>query len=911
MDGTTDSLVCERVALGLGRPALDAAADWLAERFGCDLGRVRIITPGARSQRLLLGELVDRAANRSVPLVPPAMLTPGGVLQGLAASVAGDDALAGPLTIRQAWRLAMAALPDDLRRELSRAPRAADHGLADALAASVQALAHNLIDFRSLERVSPRDDAIAWLVDDAMRRLAALGLHDALMLTLEAIGSGAAQDDSSGQRSPTVLLGVTELTPLERAALLATAAQRASLVVSDDLEGFDDLGLPRLDAWKDVAPLDVDLEIEFAGSPREQAEAGWSTLAALASDRSTDEVVMIAADASLEPEIARVGLERGQTVHRASGLRAEASAAGSFVRMVQDFRASRSAAAFADLLRHPWVDAWLCARSEVECEHWLSELDAAFSSRAVGDLDAFLASIGNSEFPELRAVRDAMAELLGSLDPLSDAAPAGFGPTADALAEVVSRVLDATPLDPRVPRDDACIVALRGLADARSESPTIDAMGTMESAEALQLLLESTAGVARADAAGPEAVEIIGWLESLLDPAPVAIALGLNEGVIPSAPGVDPFLPPALAQRLEPTRDRRLARDAYMLHALARTRALGVVCGRLDAQGEPLRPSRLLLRGSRLLERTLQATREAPSLPPSQRADATGFGRWLAKPAPVTSMRVTAFADYINSPRLFYLTHILGLSEEGGEEALQLEAGGFGSLVHDVLKLFGLGEKKHSPDARAIRSWLDDALSTFAREQFGSQPRIAVKVQIEIARRRLAWLAEAQAQWRQEGWHILHAEHDVKDGVLDVDGEPMGLRGRIDRIDQHEDGRIAVLDYKTSANAQTPEQAHRRTRDKVWVDLQLPLYRHLLRRADERMALGYINLGRDVASSGFHLASWSGEDLESADETAREIVRAIRRGEFDEIGNGAYDEDSASAWAIGTPDVSAGEGDER
>src|SRR5690606_35854101 len=83
------------------------------------------------------------------------------------------------------------------------------------------------------------------------------------------------------------------------------------------------------------------------------------------------------------------------------------------------------------------------------------------------------------------------------------------------------------------------------------------------------------------------------------------------------------------------------------------------------------------------------------------------------------------------------------------------------------------------------------------------------------------------------GWRIVKVEVEPPEpGVpFDVDGRPVLLRGRIDRIDRNErTGEWAVFDYKTSDTGQPPEKTHRRGRGKErrWVDLQLPLYRHLL-----------------------------------------------------------------------------------
>ena len=81
---------------------------------------------------------------------------------------------------------------------------------------------------------------------------------------------------------------------------------------------------------------------------------------------------------------------------------------------------------------------------------------------------------------------------------------------------------------------------------------------------------------------------------------PHLVVGGLNDGRVPEAIVGDAFLPESLRTRLGlKTNATRLARDAYLLQALASSREKG---GRLDLffgkrslVGEPLRPSRLLL----------------------------------------------------------------------------------------------------------------------------------------------------------------------------------------------------------------------------------------------------------------------------------------------------------------------------
>jgi len=93
-------------------------------------------------------------------------------------------------------------------------------------------------------------------------------------------------------------------------------------------------------------------------------------------------------------------------------------------------------------------------------------------------------------------------------------------------------------------------------------------------------------------------------------------------------------------------------------------------------------------------------------------------------------------------------------------------------------------------------------------------------------------------------------------------------------------GQRIVFDYKTSDRVDPPDKTHRKKTE--WVDLQLPLYRHLVAALgiDGPVELAYIALPKDVAKVGELIAEWTPAELDEADETARRVVRAIRRGLF-------------------------------
>jgi hypothetical protein len=68
----------------------------------------------------------------------------------------------------------------------------------------------------------------------------------------------------------------------------------------------------------------------------------------------------------------------------------------------------------------------------------------------------------------------------------------------------------------------------------------------------------------------------------------------------------------------------------------------------------------------------------------------------------------------------------------------------------------------------------------------------------------------------------------------------------------------------------------------VWVDLQLPLYRRLVRAMgiEGRIRLGYVNLPKDTSEAGLLEAEWDEAELESADRTAEDVVRKVRQESF-------------------------------
>jgi len=95
---------------------------------------------------------------------------------------------------------------------------------------------------------------------------------------------------------------------------------------------------------------------------------------------------------------------------------------------------------------------------------------------------------------------------------------------------------------------------------------------------------------------------------------------------------------------------------------------------------------------------------------------------------------------------------------------------------------------------------------------------------------------------------------------------------------------MRILDYKTGDSAQKPEKAHHN--GEQWIDLQLPLYRHLWPAArldvpaNCTIELAYFNLPKQLDKTAVVRAEWDGASLMEADEVARQVVRRISSAEF-------------------------------
>jgi ATP-dependent helicase/nuclease subunit B len=433
----------------------------------------------------------------------------------------------------------------------------------------------------------------------------------------------------------------------------------------------------------------------------------------------------------------------------------------------------------------------------------------------------------------------------------------------------------------------------------------------------LTWLAASLASVSRSSDSSEAVLALQGWMELSFDPAPHLILAGLHEGSVPEMPPVDPLITEAVRETLA-LRDRRsrLARDAFLYSAMVEGRraqgSVTVVTAQVDAQGDPCKPSRVLLQARRQLlpERVLCLVKERPDVP-LQPTPPWSRANWKLRP-PAGALANKAWDHvspstlraYLVCPTRFYFEKVLGWEafEPFDDE---LDAGGFGSLIHAVLRAWGSDTAaREINDARKLRDCWLDLLQQEVRARFGSSLSPLIRLQIMSAEERLGALVTSQAEQREAGWRVVEVEKELN-GVLTLAGLPVNMK--VDRIDRHDDGRVRVVDYKTGKSGEDPAKAHLRawseekcpaalgplcivrgkgnSKEKSygWTDLQLPLYVAAVKQhmdLTEFPEAYYVSLPAAVGDTEFVLFEGLSEKIDAAMQWAEEAARRIGAGVY-------------------------------
>lgn len=893
----SDSCTTRVEMLGWGDSLLARAADWLVAEFGDELGEVLIAVPGARAGRTLQEEI----ARRSKPSVlPPQVLTAGDITDEL---LDLNERSADRLTRTMVWERAIRGLEPGVRaRIVSREPSVfgAWFRLAELLRKLHGELATEGLSFSDVVGVEFGEDnagerarweALAQAQEGYREELKSLGLSDPHEARWSALKAGEID-----LHRRVVLVGVADPNAIVRAVVEREDLELTALVFAplELRSAFDEIGALDTDVWRERdIPLDLDLW-QVVDKPADQASAALDWIARLGGEQSAEELTIGVCDEEVAPFLERRLGARGVWARHGAGVTAGETSAVKLLDVVGRYLAAPKFRALATALRHPELE--ICVSRECDLHDKkgrnrdLAEcLDSYYDKHLPDEARGswIEGEVGTAE----HAVEKAYAVFIDHLGELKEKSARSLVEWAAPVRSFLEKVYTGVSLDPSQEGERSELEGLRAAILAISEVESLPAAlggGKVHACEALELIHRCAVDVQIPPAPstpGTRTIELLGWLELALDDAQAMIVTGFNEGSVPETVQGHPFLPETLRQSLGlQTNGGRFARDAYTTTLLTKRKQIGFLSGRRAMEGDPRLPSRLAFQApeSECVERAKHMLRVvgAELAEPPKKFEPPGLPR-SSKPASVESMRVTDFRLYIDSPYRYYLIRVLGY-ETVDDSARELTPRWFGILAHHAVELFGKSKKKDSTDPEEIYDFLVQKLEARVHEQYGEDPLPAVAVQKEQIKVRYMAFAAWQAKRAAAGWSIVHTEWGPESGgyLLEVDGEPMKITGRIDRIDRHSDGRWAILDYKAADTAKSPASRQKAPED--WKDLQLPLYSLLTTELgiEDVPELGYVTLARDPAEIHDRIAKWDSAQLEDAIEAAKGVVRSVRAGEF-------------------------------
>lgn len=311
-----------------------------------------------------------------------------------------------------------------------------------------------------------------------------------------------------------------------------------------------------------------------------------------------------------------------------------------------------------------------------------------------------------------------------------------------------------------------------------------------EAVALLRQLLDTRA--VRPPYGGHPRIFIWGLLEARLQRTDLVILGGLNEGVWPSLPAPDPWLPPKIRAVLGmPTTESRIGLAAHDFASALGAPEVLITRARRDSKS-PTVASRFLLRLNAVcgrLPRDLSLERLARAI------DDPGAPQPVDRPAPAPpiaqrprKISVTQVDRLKADPFSFYAQAILKLRALEPVDA-EHTAAWKGIAVHEVFQQW-LQYDDCEPDllrGRAERLLKNEAVHPMLRALWG--PRLLEAID---------WISAMERENRANGRRPLGAEVNGEASVAGVT-----VYGRADRIDRLAGGGLAIVDYKTGA---TPTQ---------------------------------------------------------------------------------------------------------
>ncbi len=673
---------------------------------------------------------------------------------------------------------------------------------------------------------------------------------------------------------------------------------------------FDDWGRPLTDKWQNynINVPDPDSNIILAESPMAESRKTLDLIAGESCHFGADDIAIGVPDSEVAPYLIVDLAGKGITAFDRSGEKVGEHPVFALLEAFFKLNSERKYTDFAGFLRHPDILDLLKTELRISPYKLLEELDKfqnQYLPTSFNDVVNRLLEIISSQ---TRMTRD-FDNLMKGVEFTRHLIDSFFAVKAEkGIRTFLKTVYNTKNLNREKDEDARFMAAAEEIGAALNELGEMpDSRIKIERNELFQLFLNVLRDHRYYHDVGKSAIDLEGWLELFWENAPFLLVTGTNEGSIPTRKIFDAFLPDSLRRKLGlKGNDDICARDAYIMADLIESRRQAgrtvFILAKLSQDGEPLKPSRLLFHcpDAELTQRAKKLFAETPSIKQNYPGTVSfPLDVKLPRDTPIEvlslkQMSVTMFKSYLACPFRFYLAEVLGM-EELSDEKGEMDALDFGTIIHHALqRMAENADVKKCQDEKKLRDFLCDEAEKWAKYYYGSSYPLHIGLQLDAAKGRLGAVARMQVEIAREGWDIIAWEKRIQAKVCG-----MLVKGRIDRVDRNrQDGRMRLLDYKTSDKAESPADTHLGTvspdaapylkvnvggKDKQWKDLQLPLYSILLPEGEfsGKIEAGYFNIPKSVNDTGF--IGWEGLDaalLESAKKCALGIIQDIQSLKF-------------------------------
>lgn len=383
-------------------------------------------------------------------------------------------------------------------------------------------------------------------------------------------------------------------------------------------------------------------------------------------------------------------------------------------------------------------------------------------------------------------------------------------------------------------------------------------------------------------------IQMKNWLEIFWANEPNIFIADFNDGQVPENISSDAFIPNSLREFLGiRSAKSRHARDAYFLHTILNSRKnsdVKIYVPKTDFDGEPLRPSRLLLQTEKaeLVERANLLFADAQSDKHSRAF--THSWQMNVPNAPLPQyLNATDFKYYLTCPFEFYLKRILKLNSIDTKKC-ELDALDIGTITHKALEIL-VKEDKDTTNENEIFAILKENVDGIFKSAYGKNLPTALSLQKYFIISKFVVVAKIEAEHRKNGWRTIFAEKTLQE----LSSAGFNIKAKIDRIDFNEaEQKYLLIDYKTidSAYKDITTSNHfvenKKTNFFRWIDLQLPIYIASAKKFfhSENVDAAYFLITKSADETRIETYKNSKDVEEKASQVIEDIATNIRNYNF-------------------------------